>query len=108
MLADHRSDECRFVVARAQVACTAQRAHDLRADHSLAGVGGFVAERLLIDVVLDDLEHEQRDETPVAARHGQIAAQHFLEVRKAHEPGRGIDSIERRQLLPRAPELALQ
>ena len=86
MLADGRRNQRRVVVARAQIAGAAQRAHDLRADHALAGIGSLVAERLPIDVELDDLEHEQRDEAPVAARHREIAPQHFLEVREPHEP----------------------
>ncbi len=108
MLADGRRNQRRVVVARAQIARATQRAHDLRTDHPLAGIRSLVAERLPIDVELDDLEHEQRHEAPIAARHRKITPQHFLEVREAHEPGAGIDAIHRCDLLSRATELALQ
>ena len=94
VLPDDGRDQRRVVVARAQIAGTAQRAHDLRADHALAGVGCLVAERLPIDVELDDLEDEQRDEAPVAARHREIASQHLLKVREAQQ-ARRLDRCDR-------------
>ena len=50
----------------------------------------------------------KRDETPLAARDAEIAAQQLLKMAEAQQPGSGIDAIEIRDLLPRAAELALQ
>ena len=108
MLADGGRNQRRVVVARAEIARTPQRTHDLRTDHALTGIGGLVAERLSINGVLDDLEYQQRHEAPIAARHREITPHRLLEVGKAHETRGGIDAIRGRNLLPRAAELALQ
>ena len=107
-LAERRSDECRVVVASAEIPGTTQSAHDLRADHSLARVRRLRAERLPIGFELDDLEQQQRDRALVSACDREIAAHELLEVAEAHEPGARVDSIEARDLLPRTAELALQ
>ena len=67
-LPEHSRHERSIVVARAQIARAAQRAHDLRSDHALAGVRGLAPERLPVHVELDDLEDEQRDETLVTTQ----------------------------------------